>query len=109
MTRRSDPISAPARGGRRRPHGSGSVETRKRDYHILRFDTGVEPTGERIRHSFVFRGTRKEAEVALRKAITERDSGMLITGESLTVADYLKRWLETDGKQQLKPSTFDLY
>ena len=77
-----------------RPHGSGSIETRARDYHVVRYELGRDRAGKRIRRSFVVRGTLKQANRALREAQTKRDHGVTIEPDLITLAEYFPQWLE---------------
>jgi integrase len=49
--------------------------------------------GEKKR--YVYGKTRKDVAAKLSKAIADRDSGLVYDSETLTLADYLDRWLDS--------------
>jgi integrase len=104
----------------KRAAGSGSITLRRRgegdkpDVWELRADLGYERNAlggrERRQRSKTFRGTRKEAEEALRSLLTDigRDEDVKPTNESLI--DWMRSWLEVSVKPPMKrQSTYVSY
>ena len=78
----------------RRDYGSGSIEPRGKNR--WRVEIALAPdrlTGGRRRRRFPVRGTKLEAQRALREAQHERDNGE-VDPNRITVAEWLSRWLE---------------
>jgi integrase len=92
------------RGERRRK--DGTIETTWQ----LTIDHGRDPlTGRRRREFVKIRGSRKEAEEALVKALRQRDKGIDIVPNRLTVSDCLYRWLRDEAARNVQPSTLERY
>ncbi len=97
--------------GSKRAKGTGSVRQRRRGVWQVRWETG----GGRNRqyHSETVRGTKTEAEAALRDRLTERERmrglGVLSTDPKLTVEQWLRHWLYHVAKEQIRPTTFGCY
>jgi len=91
----------------------GSVYKRKgKDdvvYYDVVFDLGRDPvTGKRKQKWLRGFRTRKEAEKALANAIAEVERGTYIDPAKMTVAEYLRWWLE-QAAAKLAPSTYRCY
>ena len=56
---------------------------------------------------YVSAKTKSEALVLLRKALAERDSGLVFDAENLTLGEYLDRWLSDSVRGSVRGSTFD--
>ena len=68
-SRRAKPMS-------RRDYGSGSISERSKGHWRVTVPLPRDPTtGERRRHRFTVKGTRRDAQKALREALHERDHG----------------------------------
>lgn len=75
--------------GHIRPQGEGSWE--------LKFDLGRDPvTGRRISKYFTFRGTKRKAQEELTRLLSQRNEGSYVEPTKMTVAQYLRHWLEAD-------------
>jgi integrase len=55
------------------------------------------------------RGSKRDAQRALRKALTERDHGITIDPSKLTVAEHLERWLDDHASLRVEPATLLRY
>ncbi len=78
----------------RRDYGSGSIEPRGKNRWRVEIALAPDPlTGGRRRRRFPVRGTKLEAQRALREAQHERDNGG-VDPNRITVAEWLSRWLE---------------
>jgi integrase len=57
----------------------------------------------------VFGRTKREAQEALRKALTNADNGIAPVPQRATVATYLEEWLDTSVRPRLRPRTAESY
>ncbi len=53
--------------------------------------------------------TREEARQKLTKAMADRDGGFVFDAGSLTVGEYLERWLKDSVRGTVRPSTFEVH
>jgi len=84
----------------------GHAKGRGKGSWQVRYELGVDPTsGERRRASFTVKGTRRDAERALTEALRLRDTGIEISPGSMTVAEFLERWLRDYAKPNVAAST----
>src|SRR4051812_47066974 len=75
----------------------------------VRVDCPPDPvTGKRQRRSATFR-TKKEAETARARWLTEIEQGTAVERSKMTLAAYLAHWLDTYGKPNLRTSTHTSY
>src|SRR5215211_4271077 len=63
--------------------------------------------GPKRRH--VYGRTRQEVAAKLAKAMTDRDGGIELDPSSVTVNEYLQRWLNDSVRGSVKPITFESY
>jgi len=79
----------------RSDYGSGTITERSSGRWQISIGLGRDPsTGKRRRHRFTIQGTRHDAQRALRKALQQRDSGIAVTPEKITVSEWLTSWLD---------------
>lgn len=72
-----------------------AIWTKSDNRHLIRIELPRDPvTGERRRVSKTVRGTKTEAKRVARQMLMERDNGIDISPNKVTVADWLIRWLE---------------
>jgi integrase len=72
-------------------------------------DMGRDPgTGKRIQRTKTFT-TKREAKNWTAEKTQERDTGLGINFNKLTIRNYLKKWLQEYGKPNLSPTTYDGY
>jgi integrase len=75
--------------GHIRQQGKGSWE--------LKFDLGRDPlTGKRITKYATFRGTKRKAQDELTRLLAHRNEGSYVDPTKMTLAAYLRHWLEAD-------------
>jgi integrase len=72
----------------KRSHGAGSVGKRGENSWRLRYYVGDD------RHAVTFRGTKKEAEVELRRLLGDADKGEHIAPAKLTLQQWTEQWIE---------------
>jgi integrase len=77
---------------KRRGNGEGSVYRRKDGLWVGQYRV---QTPSSAKTKYIYSKNRKDAAAKLVKAIADRDSGFVFDSESLTVEQYLNRWLDT--------------
>ena len=75
---------------KKRGNGEGSVYRRKDGLWVGQY---VIKTPEGTKTKYIYSKSRKEAAANLAKAIADRDSGLVFDSGSLSVEEYLIRWL----------------
>jgi integrase len=97
---------------RQRANGEGTVYPRKnKQGKIISYRASYwAQTASGPKRRYVSGKTKTEAQLALRKATAERDSGLVFEVENITLAVYLDRWLNGPVKtKNLKPITYEQY
>jgi integrase len=91
-----------------RGNGSGTVYPRKnRQGKIIGYrGSYFAPDGKR---RYVSAKRKGDAERALRQAMTDADRGFVFDGGTLTLDDYLMRWLKESVENTVRRSTFAQY
>jgi integrase len=89
-------------------NGTGTVYPRKnKDGKIFGYRGAYHgPDGKR---RYVSAKTKSDAERELRQAMTDADRGFVFEAGSLTLEDYLTRWLKDSVKDTVRRSTFVQY
>ena len=86
----------------------GNITRRGKTSWRLKFDTDPDPvTGERQTRFVTVRGKRQDAERELTRLLGDADKGTLVDPSSITVAEYLRSWL--DGAHGLAGKTAERY
>jgi integrase len=86
----------------------GNITRRGKASWRIKFDVGTDPiTGKRLTRLVTVRGKRQDAERELTRLLNEADKGTLVDPTKMTVAEYLRTWL--DGAHGLSPTTTDRY
>lgn len=84
----------------------GHIRKQGTDSWELKFDIGRDPlTGRRITKYKTFRGTKKKAEEELTRLLSQHDQGTYVEPTKMTVAQYLRHWLEADIDRRIAPRT----
>ncbi len=79
----------------REDYGSGQIKERAPGHWQVTIELSRDPvTGGRRRNRFTVLGKRRDAQAALRAALARRDTGIAVTADRITVADWLLGWLE---------------
>lgn len=87
----------------------GHIRKRSKDTWSIVLDRGRDPvTGKRRQLWRTVKGTKKQAEAALAKLITEFEAGHDMDPTRVTTTEYLNQWL-ADGESRLAPSTVQRY
>jgi len=88
---------------------AGYIRRRSKGSWEVTVHLGHDPSTGRVRRRFLaVKGTKRDAESALAEALHERDTGIDISPGKITVADYLRRWLEAVCPN-LAPATYRRY
>ena len=86
----------------------GNVTKRGKSSWRLKFDVGRDPvTGKRLTRLLTVKGRRQDAERELARLVTAAHDGTLIEPSKVTLADYLRSWL--NGPHGLAPKTVERY
>ncbi len=85
----------------KRDHGDGGMDQRGPDRWRLRWRVG----GKRFTKSF--QGTKRAAQTELRRVLKSADDGTHVAPDKITLADYLRGWLDSDSG--LSPKTLERY
>ncbi len=91
---------------KRRGAGEGSIRLRSDGRWEGRYELGWTSEGRQRRS--VFGRTRQEVVIKLREAATRQGRGLPVSDERVTVASFLRRWLEA-AQPSLRPSTATRY
>jgi integrase len=83
----------------------GNITRRGKSSWRLKFDDPI--SGERRTRYVTVKGTRRDAERELTRLLAEADRGSLIEASKLTLADYVRQWLEN--AYELSPKTTERY
>lgn len=70
---------------------------------------GFDAQGDRIRPNKTFKGTEKQAEIALAKFIADVKRNEYEKPKKMICRDLFRKWLDTYGKFNLKNSTFETF
>lgn len=87
----------------------GRIEQRGPNKYLLRVYTGVDGKGKRQYINKTFHGTSKEAQKALRQLLRDKDIGLLVETEKMTLSEFLDQWLKTSVQPHLREQTYRGY
>ena len=86
----------------------GNITRRGKSSWRVKFDVGTDPvSGERRTRYVTIRGKRQDAERELARFLNEAHNGTLIEPSKVTVAEYLRTWL--NNAHELSPKTAERY
>ena len=89
-------------------NGEGSIYEHKRNGKKVGYRGAYwVRTAEGPQRRYVQGKTRAEVNHKLTKAMAERDRGFVLDAGSLTVGEYLERWLMNCVRGTVRPSTFE--
>jgi integrase len=74
----------------------GSVRRRGKRSWQIRFDDGVDAAGRRNARWATVKGTRQDAQKELTRLLAAADAGTLPDPSKITIAEYLRNWLDRD-------------
>jgi integrase len=88
----------------------GNITRRGPSSWRLKFDAGRDPgTGKRDTRFVTVRGTKKQAQVELTRILAAIDSGSLVDPSAITVAQYLRGWIDTAETLTVSGKTAERY
>jgi len=85
------------------------IETNTGTSWQITIDNGFDASGKRIRTFKTVSGTKREACDVMHEMMSKFKSGTYVEPSKVTVAQYLKQWLETYVKPKLSPTSYDGY
>ena len=88
---------------------AGSIEKRGKNSYRLIVSEGYDLHVKPLIHRKTVHGTKKEAEVALAKFVTEVQNGLVIDGKALRFSEFVEIWKRDYGSKELAPSTYKRY
>ena len=90
----------------KRGNGEGSITRRKDGRWMARYTIY---TADGVERKTIYGKTRSEVAEALSKALSDRAGGLVFDAGSLTLGDYLTRWLEDSVKGNVRHRTYGNY
>jgi integrase len=105
-----DRIEVPKRKTKkaRRGRAEGSIFERNDGRWSAEISLGFDGHGKRVRKT-VYGASKADVAEKLRKLQADHDAGRLVETESLTVGEYLTRWLNNTAKNKVRPQTWERY
>src|ERR671915_2542465 len=88
---------------KKRGNGEGSISRRKNGGWIAQYTVY---TAEGRKRKTLYGKTRQEVAAKLAKALSDREGGLLFDAGSLTVSEYLDRWLSDSVKDTVRLTTY---
>ena len=88
---------------------AGQITKRSDNTWLIRIFLGRDENGKRKYQNKTVHGTKKDAQKYLTAKLREKDLGILIESSSLTLNEFLDRWLETAVKPRVSQRTADNY
>lgn len=85
---------------------AGQLIQRGERTFLLRVFKGRDASGKRKFVNKTIHGTRRDAERELRKLLTAKDTSQLLDPSNESLAKYLRRWLDSAAKAQLRKRTW---
>ena len=88
---------------------AGQITKRSDNTWLVRIFLGRNAKGKRKYFNKTIHGTKKDAQKFLTAKLREKDLGIFIEPTSLTLDEFLDRWLETAVKPRVSQRTADGY
>lgn len=107
MTKTIDTNKEKAPAKKRRPKGDGSLQQLAKDKYKIQITVGYDQNGNQIRKSFTG-NTQREVIAMLNKFKSEKQLGTLVPPTSMTMRDYILRWLASK-KINVKAKSYATY
>src|ERR687893_27966 len=91
-------------------NGEGSIYEHKRNGKKVGYRGAYTVhTAKGPKRRYVTGKTREEVRQKLTRAMADRDGGLIFDAGSLTVGEYLDRWLKDSVKDTVRQSTYERY
>jgi integrase len=94
---------------KRQPRRSGYIKKKRDGVFLVSIFLGRDANGKRRYVGKQIKGTLKDAQTYLNKALTEKDQGIFVALASLTVNGYLNKWIEMAARPRVSRRTADGY
>jgi integrase len=91
------------------PRRSGNIKNKRNGVFLVSIFLGRDANGKRRYVAKQIRGTKKDAQKYLNNALREVDAGTFVEPTSLTVKEYLDRWLRDAARPRVSRRTADGY
>src|SRR5687767_7334400 len=91
---------------KKRGNGEGSITRRKNGGWMAQY---AVHTAEGRKRKTLYGKTRQEVAAKLAKALSDRECGLTFDAGSLTVSEYLDRWLADSVKDTVRQRTWERY
>lgn len=91
---------------RKRGNGEGSIYRRKDGRWVGQYTV---QTANGPKYRYTYGKTRKAVAEKLTKAMADRDGGLVFDAGSVTVGEYLDRWLSDSVRDTVRQNTFENY
>ena len=88
---------------------AGQIIKRGENTWTVRIFLGRDTNGKRRYFNKTIHGTKREAQKYLTAALREKDLGIFVEPASMSLNEYLDKWLETAAKPRISESTFHNY
>jgi integrase len=89
---------------------SGQIISKGKDKWLIRIFIGRDKaTDKRLYDGELVEGNKSDAQKVLNKKLTSNDNGQLAKKTSITLKEYLKKWLQTIAKARVREATYDSY
>jgi integrase len=86
---------------------TGNITRRGRHSWRIKYDDAGDTDAVRRTRYVTVRGTKRQAQERLTQLLAARDNGTAVAPSTVTVADYLRSWLDND--RDLSPKTRERY
>jgi integrase len=94
---------------KKQPRRSGSIKNKGDGVYLVSVFLGRDANGKRRYVAKQIKGTKKDAQHYLNKALSDLDSGNFVEPTALTVGSYLDRWLVAVARPRVSRRTADGY
>ena len=88
---------------------SGFIKERGKDTYLVRVFLGRDAQGKRRYLNKTIKGKKKDAEAYLSKTLTSINASTFVEPTSMTLDEYLDKWLETAARPRLRQRTYEYY
>jgi integrase len=88
---------------------SGNIKKKREGVYLVSIFLGRDANGKRRYVAKQIKGTIKDAQKYLNTALSDRDKGIFVEPSSLTVNEYLNKWLEAAARPRVSRRTADGY
>lgn len=88
---------------------AGQINKRSENTWLVRIFLGRDANGKRRYFNKTIHGTKKDAQKYLTAKMREKDLGVFIEPASMSLNEYLDKWLAESAKPRLREATFDSY